>query len=188
MSVDDRFSQVRVTIIDVMYAIVAGYGLEAVDAAVEPIDFLLVFFAYFVLVKDWIQEHTRYRDVEFSSIIFVADLAILFTITRMFKYAACHDTWFYGWAACLFLIYLAWDIVLKADITRNGYSWKLSACGDFFGVLSFVSVTYLLTYEVHGEAKIWLMTTAFPIVYGLAFFSWRKRIPNASNPGESGAE
>ena len=62
----NRKSTVRISLIDVMYGVVLAYGFGFFDQADTVIDYLHFFFAYAVIIIDWIYVHSLYWGWEYK--------------------------------------------------------------------------------------------------------------------------
>jgi len=134
----DKESAVRSSLLDVMYGVVLAYGFNFFDKAGDFTDYFRFFFAYAVVVIDWIYVHRLYWGAEYKNIFLVLDISILFSISRLLLTSTAHTPDYYLWLSILFIFYVAWDVISMFDKQLpSQYDWRYSVSGDVFASIVF---------------------------------------------------
>ncbi len=173
-------SRVRISLIDVMYAVVLAYGFTFFDKAGTLSDYIRFVFAYVVIIIDWIYTYSLYRGLEYKyNSILIIDIMLLFTISRLFHSSSeAHSHYYWLWLSVLFALYVAWDIILKHKAIPSRYDWRYSIAGDLFATIGFF-VIYILLLRSILQPLIWLHII-MAVVYSIGVRSWFKKLPQST--------
>lgn len=168
-----RESAVRISLLDVMYGVVLAYGFGFFDQASMPIDYFRFFFAYAVLVVDWIYVRSLYWGWEYKHNSFlILDMGILFTMSRLLNTSTIgHSPCYWLWMSALFAIYVTWDIVSKRKGLTTEYDWRYSIGGDLFGAIAF-SVLYILLLKGNFQPNSIPLIVGTIVIYIIAVRAW----------------
>jgi hypothetical protein len=174
-----RESAVRISLLDVMYGVVLAYGFGFFDQASMTIDYFRFFFAYAVLIVDWIYVHSLYWGWEYKYNSFlILDIGILFTMSRLLNTSITGQSPCYWlWMSALFAIYVTWDIVSKRKGLPSEYDWRYSIGGDLFGAIAFL-VFYILLLKGKFQPTSIPLIVGTIVVYIIAVRAWFRKLPH----------
>ncbi len=181
MSEKKRERSVRISLVDMMYGIVLAYGFTFFDNANSSVDYFRFFFAYFIIIIDWLYVHNLYWGWEYEhNFIFLLDLSIIFSMSRLIHTSVSGgDFTFWFWLALLFFFYLIWDILSRYKKLPSEYDWRFSIAGDLFGVIFYVIFFILFFEDVLPSTILW--NVIMFIVYIGVVFTWFKKNPKKSD-------
>ena len=175
---------VRISLVDVLYGVVLGYGFTYFDKASTGIDYFRFFFAYFVIMIDWIYVHRLYWGWEYKyNSILLLDIGVIFTISRLLHTSTNESSYYFLWIAVLFGLYVAWDIVSKIKELPTEYDWIYSIVGDSIAGLLFLGIWYGVTSAIIQQTPI--MHGIVFLVYVFAVAAWFKKSPKAARPAKT---
>jgi hypothetical protein len=139
----EREGKIRLSLIDVMYGVIMGYGFNFfVDR--DPTDVTLVLFIFTILtiVSDWLFVHKPYwRSPEFySNTPFFLDLIILLNFAFMIRFAVKEpNNALLMCLATVFLLYAIWDFLYRIPLKKQGRLWYMDLIFDASaGLLYFI--------------------------------------------------
>ncbi len=169
-------STVRISLVDVLYGVVLGYGFTYFDKADSTTDYFRFFFAYFIIIIDWIYVHSLYwgQEYKYNSVLLL-DIGIIFTISRILHTSTNESNSFFLWLALLFSFYVAWDIDSKLKDLHPKYDWRYSASGDFLATICFIGLWKIVIMGIFPSTL--LLHTVALIIYIIAFATWFKKVP-----------
>lgn len=175
----DRESAVRISIVDVVYGVVLAYGFGFFDQASIAIDYFRFFFAYAILIVDWIYAHSRYWGWEYKyNSLLVIDIGILFTMSRLLNTSTTgQNSYYWLWMSALFAIYVTWDIAIKRKGLTSKYDWRYSIGGDLFGAFAFL-IFYILLLKGRFQPTSISLAVGTIAVYIIAVRSWFRKLPH----------
>ncbi len=162
------------SLINVMYGVVFAYGFNFFDIAKTPFDYFRFFFAYAVLVIDWIYSHHTYSDEKYNRNVLVLDFAVLFSFSRLLNTSTADNPSYFFWLFIIFAIYLIWDRISQKDKVISGYSWKYCLIGDSIGAIGYL-VFWKLFISNSFSPNTFVWSALSVIVYLLAFSFWFKK-------------
>ena len=163
---------VRLSLIDVMYGVVLGYGFNYYDQINSTMGYFRFFFAYTIVLIDWIYVHKLYWQWEYkNNIFFILDIIILFVFSTIIHDSILNNYNMQAWLSLLFVIYILWDFAsIKYKLTKS-YDLRFSLAGDFFAVSAFFAIWYL-SKQILISALWGSILSA--IIYSIACLSWTK--------------
>jgi len=176
---ENRESAVRISLIDVMYGVVLAYGFNFFDQASIAADYFRFFFAYAVIIIDWIYVHRLYWGWEYKyNSFFILDIIVLFLMSRLlYTSTISHDPYYWLWMSGLFMVYLIWDVLSKCRHLPSEYDWRYSIGGDTFAAIMFLAI-YILFLKDILQPTISLNILMI-IVYIIAILTWFKPLPQS---------
>jgi hypothetical protein len=138
--------EIRLSLADVIYGVVLGYGFnilaERDPSGVPPLCFALV---VWIIVSDWSFVHLQYwrQKENYTFWPFVIDLAILLSFAVMVRFALKPDHSYLPFLiSIMFALYAMWDVVFGRWLRdRNwgrdlflmlGEPWPSSSCGHLW--------------------------------------------------------
>ena len=174
---EGKESAVRISLVDVLYGIVLGYGFTYFDQAHSAIDYLRFFFAYFVIIVDWIYVHRLYWGLKYKyNSILLLDIGVIFTISRILHTSTNESINYFLWLGVLFGFYVAWDIVSNIQQIGTEYDWRYSVVGDFVAGTIFIVIWWALKSAALGHT-IGIHIVVL-IIYLIVLTTWfKKRTP-----------
>ncbi|MBW2040200.1 MAG: hypothetical protein JRI46_11545 [Deltaproteobacteria bacterium] len=171
----EKASAVRISLLDVMYGVVLAYGFGFFDK-IEKIDqhVLLILFAYLIIVVDWIYVHNKYGDGDYAIDLFVLDILILFTISRLFALSMKDDySWYWLCMNILFVFHIIWDVCAEKRRLLHGYNFYCSIGGDLIAALFFLIFYFLFLGNIL-QPTIFLNVIMI-LSYIIACLTWSKK-------------
>jgi hypothetical protein len=156
--------KIRLSLIDVIYGLVIGYGfnffVDKDPVGFTPILFLLVIL---VIVCDWLFVHKPYwkEPQEYSNGPFVLDLCILLIFSCLVRFALRppHSGVLFAMSA-MFLFYALWDVTfgdrLKGRRWRHDFVWDLVAAVAFFLLWKFMDANWMATRVLNADLPNWI--------------------------------
>lgn len=170
-------SKIRLGLVGVMYGVVLGYGLTFFAQANTLLDYFRFFFAYLVVIIDWVYVHRIYwRWRDYTKVFFFLDLFILFFFSRLVDTSTTMDYsyWkqnYWLWMAALFMLYVVWDIVLKRRKLPSEYRWQYAIIGDGITAIALfgLSIAFLTGKLVPALLLDGIMFAICAIAVGLWF-------------------
>ena len=183
-----RFSDLilDVSLTDTMYGVVFAYGFNFFDTVKNPEDYLRFFFAYLILVIDWIYTHHTYHKEKYNKELLLLDLGVLFVFSRLLFYSTKNTPEFLLWLSILFGIYIGWDFLSKEAGIKVGFDWLFGLYGDIVAGLVFLGIWICYqTKIINGQYLLW---TIIPIIaYGLTLITWfkKRRVSDVSESDSS---
>lgn len=174
---ESKESVVRISLVDVMYGVVLAYGFSFFDQAKTFTGYFRFFFAYIVIIIDWIYVHRLYWGWEYKyNSFFLLDMSVLFTISRLLHTSTAQSPYYLLWMSILFLLYVTWDLLSKYKGLPSKYDWRYSIGGDLFGCIVFLILFLSLTDRM--QSTVFWNIVMF-IVYVGAVLNWFKKIPES---------
>lgn len=155
--------KIRLSLIDVVYGLVIGYGFNFfVDK--DPVGFtpFLFLLAISVIVCDWLFVHKPYwnEPQEYTNGPFVIDLCILLIFACLIRFAMRppYSGVLFAMGA-MFLLYALWDMVfgenLKGRKWRRDFVWDLVAAVAFFLLWKFVDASWMAAKVLDVDLPNW---------------------------------
>lgn len=186
----DVKSAVRISLLDVMYGVVFAYGFGFFDQANTLTHYILLVFAYVVIVIDWIYVHIPYWGwKKYKNVFLISDILILFIISRLFSTSIqkCNypNYYYWLWMAFLFLIYFIWDVLAKKKRLPTEYDLRYPMAGDLLTSIAFFTF-FILRWQNILEPNTFsklILVNVIPIdtipiiIYIIAFLTWLKKLP-----------
>jgi hypothetical protein len=170
-------SAVRISLVDILYGVVLGYGFGYFDQANSGIEYLRFFFAYFIIIVDWIYVHKLYWGMEYKyNSILLLDIGVIFTFSRMLHTSTNESVNYFLWLGVLFGFYVAWGIISKIQQLMTEYDWRYLVVGYFVAGIIFIILWWALK-STDLEPTIGIHI-AVVIIYLIALTTWfKKRAP-----------
>jgi hypothetical protein len=173
----EKETKVRSSLLEVMYGVVLAYGFNFFDSAGNFFEYFRFFFAYAVIILDWIYVHRIYWEATYTNIYLVLDIGILFSISRLLFSSSTHTPDYYLWLSILFIFYVVWDVISMVDKQLpSQYDWRYSISGDIFASLVFFTFWIALSNTIVQIESAFLIICTL-IVYSIAFMTWFKKAP-----------
>lgn len=172
----DKESAVRISLIDVIYGVVLAYGFSFFDNANKTIDYILFFFAYSVVIIDWIYVHRLYWGWEYKyNTFFLLDICVLFSISRLLYTSTSNYIDYWLWMSILFFLYTIWDIFAKLKKMPSKYDWRFSTVADLLAAIIFLC--FYIIFLTNIQKPVMQHHIFMIIVYVIAVFMWFKKSP-----------
>jgi len=169
-------SATKISLVDVMYGVVLAYGFSFFDRASTTIDYIRFFFAYTVIIIDWIYVHSLYWGWEYKYNSFLLlDMGILFTISRLLHTSTSVTPHYLLWLSILFMFYFIWDVISKIKDLPSEYDWVYSMIGDAFAAIAFF-VFWFLSWSNKIQFNVFWSVIAI-VIYVIALLTWFKKFP-----------
>ena len=170
----EKDSAVRLSLLDVLYGVVLGYGFTYFDKADSIIGYFRFFFSYIIIIIDWIYVHRFYwkKEYKFDSLLFI-DIGVIFTISRILYTSTSDSPNYFLWLSILFLWYIAWDIFSKRKELSSEYNWKYALAGDIFASLCYALFWIATLYRY--MTNLWVANIGIIVIYSVAFACWLKK-------------
>jgi hypothetical protein len=136
-----RDGRIRLSLIDIIYGLVIGYGFNFfVGSHENNISIILFLCVVIAIACDWVFVHQDYWSdtADYGFWPFIIDLGILlcFTFTIRFAIEEPHNEALFT-MGCVFILYGVWDVFFRETIKRRGRSWILDCSWDLTAAVAF---------------------------------------------------
>ena len=156
--------KIRLSLIDVVYGLVIGYGfnffVDKDPVSFTPFLFLLVIL---VIVCDWLFVHKPYwsEPKSYTNGPFVIDLCILFLFACMIRFAARPPYSGVLFAlAMMFLLYALWDVAfgehLRGRLWKHDLVWDLVGAGTFLLLWKYMDTRWMASKVLFVDLPDWM--------------------------------
>jgi hypothetical protein len=156
--------KIRLSLIDVVYGLVIGYGfnffVDKDPVSYTPFLFILVIAT---IVCDWLFVHKPYwrEPNHYTNGPFVIDLCILFAFACMIRFAArppYPDVLVV--MSLVFLLYAIWDVLfskyLRGRSWKRDFYWDLAGSASFFLLWKYLDVHWLASRVLYFDLPDWV--------------------------------
>jgi hypothetical protein len=159
------------SLVDVIYGVIFAYGFNFLANANNFYDYSRFFFAYLILIIDWLYSHQTYQKNLYEKNFIILDLLILFAFSRILTCSVANNPTFYFWIAFIFIFYLFWDKISQKLWKKSFRQFIITALGDGLGALGFIIIWFLINQQIIVLNSL-ATTIAGLIVYLIAISFW----------------
>lgn len=137
----EREGKIRLSLIDVIYGVIMGYGFNFfVDRDPTDITFVLFLLTMAAIVTDWLFVHKPYwqNPDKYTNLPFLIDLIILLTFAFMIRFSVKPPQT--GVLFCFgvtFSLYTVWDVIYREPLKNQGRSWLRDSVFDGSAAITF---------------------------------------------------
>jgi len=162
---------IGLSLVDVIYGVIFAYGFNFLADAVNFYDYFRFFFAYLILIIDWLYSHQTYQKNIYEKNFIILDLLILFAFSRIITYSTSNNPVFYFWIGFAFIIYLIWDKISQKLWQKSFRQFITNALGDGLGALGFIIIWFLINQQIIALNNS-IVSAISLIIYLIAISFW----------------